>query len=57
MSFEEYRNRIISYLKRCMKYSEEEIRDSLEMYKDLLPVCYMENYSVIAAATMIYNEL
>ncbi len=57
MSFEEYRKRIIDCLERNMRYSEEEVINSLEVYKDLLPVFYLENYSVIAAATMIYNEL
>ena len=57
MALEEYKKEVADYLREYMKYSEDEIIDSLQKYDEILLRCFKENLEISAVATMIYNEL
>ena len=57
ISFEEYKQKIDDYLRIKNGYTKEEINDVFEMYRKLLPRFYLMGYSVLAVASMMYNEL
>ena len=57
MTLDEYKKQVADYLREYMKYSEDEIIDSLQKYDEILLRCFKENWEISAVATMIYNEL
>ncbi|MBQ5443702.1 MAG: hypothetical protein IIU29_00830 [Erysipelotrichaceae bacterium] len=55
--FREYKRRIEDHLRDLMGYTQKEIAEAFEMYREILPRYYLIGYSVPAVATMMYNEL
>ena len=57
MSLEEYKSQVADYLKKNMNYTEQEIKDSFEMYEPILQKSLNVGISVRAMAGRMFLEL
>ena len=55
--FGEYKRSIEDHLRNLMGYTQKEITEAFEMYRECLPRFYLMCYSVPAVAAMMYCEL
>ena len=53
MNLEEYKTQVADYLKKNMNYTEQEIKDSFEMYEPVFQKNLNEGMSVRAMAGMM----
>ena len=57
MNLEEYKTQVADYLKKNMNYTEQEKKDSFEMYEPILQKSLNAGISVRAMAGRMFLEL